>query len=855
MKPVPLRILLIIMLLVVCQLVAAQPARIDSIQRLIKREGDTKRKVELINSLSFLFFNDDIERAGKSTEQAVELAQKIGDAPGEGWALAYRGLYYFFSGDLTSARSYLNRSFSSAETRKDYNLLAYSLTQLGNVYRDKGVFDSAFLYYRKAVQANLQMPDPYYASVIKMNIGRCYLIIGEPDSALLVVKEALKIREKLAEPVRLADALILMGNCYLGREKFSEAAHYYEEALHMAPGDASVYSDCLQNMGEVNFRRGDFQRALEDWSKVLAYHRQSRYKYALASLLFRMGKVFNQQGYFDLSIDYLTNALKIAEKASYRYLTGQIIYEQAWVYYRSRNFDLALAKRHEAENIFRLTKSKAEIAGSWDLRGLIERRLKRFDSALYYHEKSLVERRRLGNKADIDASLFNIGEFYLATSKFETALPYYFKSLKMDIELGDNYGKSLSYNRIGNVYTHLRQFDSAKIYLENSMKLAVPNSANEVFRDNYLDFASYYEAIGKPNEAIRYYKDFNKLTDSIFNKQTAQSLAAYRILYEVERNEQQIELLNKDNLLSKAQVQRQQAVLYSVIGGAIVLLVLTGFYFRFSRKLFKLNKEISEQKEEIQAQAEELTESNQTISGINEKLEERIEARTSELKQAFKELDTFFYRSSHDFRRPLTTFMGLAEVARVLVKDPTALELFEKVNENAMNLDKMLRKLQSVSDVDMQTLIYKEVAVKELFEIELDELKSELDNKKIRTVISVKLNSPFYSYGALIKIIIQNLLENAIAFCSTAAPVINLSAYDKGGQVVIEVSDNGLGIEPEYKERVFDMYFRANEHSKGNGLGLYIVKKTAQKLNGRVELDSAVGKGTTVRVFFPQRID
>ncbi len=106
--------------------------------------------------------------------------------------------------------------------------------------------------------------------------------------------------------------------------------------------------------------------------------------------------------------------------------------------------------------------------------------------------------------------------------------------------------------------------------------------------------------------------------------------------------------------------------------------------------LHNLNREIHEQKEEIEAQSEELIESNETISRVNARLEEKVEARTTELKQAYTELDTFFYRSSHDFRRPLTTFMGLAEVAKITVKDNVALELFEKINETARNLDKML---------------------------------------------------------------------------------------------------------------------------------------------------------------------
>ncbi len=105
---------------------------------------------------------------------------------------------------------------------------------------------------------------------------------------------------------------------------------------------------------------------------------------------------------------------------------------------------------------------------------------------------------RLGNKVDVDAGLFNIGEFYLTIEKFQIALPYYLKCLKMDTELGDNYGKSLDYNRIGNIYIHLARYDSAKIYLEQSMKLAIPTSSKEIFRTNYLDFAAYYEKIGKP---------------------------------------------------------------------------------------------------------------------------------------------------------------------------------------------------------------------------------------------------------------------------------------------------------------------------------------------------------------------
>src|SRR6185503_13889040 len=113
----------------------------------------------------------------------------------------------------------------------------------------------------------------------------------------------------------------------------------------------------------------------------------------------------------------------------------------------------------------------------------------------------------------------------------------------------------------------------------------------------------YFERIGKPTEAIKYYKLYNQFTDSLFSKQTAQSLASYRALYDVERNTQKIELLSKDNELNKARVQRQQIVLYAIGGGSLILLVLAGSYYQFYRSLKKLNYNLAERSELVHAQS------------------------------------------------------------------------------------------------------------------------------------------------------------------------------------------------------------------------------------------------------------
>jgi signal transduction histidine kinase len=874
------RLLLVFIVISFAKNTFGQLAQIDSLQLLIAGEGETKRKVELLNQLSFNLFGYDIEQAGNTTQSAIVLAQKIDDRKGEGWAKAYRGVYFLFGGNLQEAKFFATNSFQIGQRIQDSNLQAYSLNQLGNVFRDRGVFDSAFYFYRLAGKVPAER---FYTSIVHMNKARCFLILNKPDSALTEVNEVIRLRNPINGNKAMPDVWLLLAHCYRQKSDLQKAEVYYGLVLKSSSKSSLNYSAYLSGMGEVYFVRGDFQKALANWTQVLGFHRRLNYRYEVASLLSRMGEAFVTQGYYDLANEYLLRGLDISERASYQYLRGSILHQLTWVNFRTKSYQLALQNSQQAEKIFFKVNTQLALAACWDLRGLIYRQLKKYDSSLFYHNKGLTSRMEIGNKVEISAGLFNKGEFYLLTGQLEQARPFYYKSLAIDESFGDDYGRSLNYNRIGNIYLQQGVLDSAKIYLDKSEALAVPTSAMEVMRDNYRDLAAYMVKVGKPLEAINYYKLNEQLSDSLFNKRTAESLSSYRTLYDVERSENEIELLNKNVQINKEQVQKQRAILIAVLVVVLILAALAISYFRFNRKLkkfnfvlaekneeiqvqseelveanevlSKLNREINEQREEIQAQAEELTESNQTISGINQTLEQRIDTRTAELKKAYKELDTFFYRSSHDFRRPLTTFMGLAEVAKITIKDTNALELFDKVNETARNLDKMLMKLQSISDLGVQELLYREVFVKELMKIGLDSFKQELHLKGVMFDIDVDPTLSFYSYPALIKIIFDNLIENAISFRKEVGAHLILRAYQSGDGVIVEFEDNGQGIEEAYLGQVFDMYFRGNEQSKGNGLGLYIVQKTVGKLKGQVSISSKIGIGTKVTIFFPRQVE
>jgi tetratricopeptide (TPR) repeat protein len=394
----------------------------------------------LLNDLSFWYFDVDVAKADASTQQALEIAGKIGDKKGLGWAHAYRGVYFFLSGILPPANAEFNQSIAISKSIGENNLQTYSLTQLGNSFRDKGVYDSAILFYKRAWESSLSNQDHKYQAVLKKNLVRYYLIRSQPDSAMVEAQKALQLTEQLRDPILMADVWMLLGNCYRAANNFVEAERYYRMTESVTRYDAVIKVEYLQNIGEIFFRRGDFQQSIKNWQQALNSSREYQYKYGLAELLFRMGNVFEEQGYYDLGTEYLAQALNIAEKSSYQYLIGKIAHEQCWIYYRTRNFELAFASYQRAMNMFKIVHADLDLAATWDLRGLLERNLGHYDSSLYYHTISLEGRNKFNNKVEVSASFFNIGEYYLTRKDYNQALGYYFKSLKIDLSIGENYG-------------------------------------------------------------------------------------------------------------------------------------------------------------------------------------------------------------------------------------------------------------------------------------------------------------------------------------------------------------------------------------------------------------------------------
>lgn len=284
-----------------------------------------------------------------------------------------------------------------------------------------------------------------------------------------------------------------------------------------------------------------------------------------------------------------------------------------------------------------------------------------------------------------------------------------------------------------------------------------------------------------------------------------------------------------------------------------------------SKELETQNEELAQQNEEIGAQRDliettnaelvvrtnELNEVMDEVFRINLNLEEIVEKRTEEVNVLNKELDLFMYRSSHDFRGPMMTLKGITQVAHLLENTEDQTVLWNKVQTTVDKVDQMLNKFVMISEINYS----EELEVLPLSET-IDEIVSKYAIKlqafTLEKEITVKKYPQNDQRNKLIGIIIENTLENAIQYVgSQNNKSISLKIKEEKQFLSIQIKDNGMGIPKDLLPKVKDMYYRGNENSTGNGLGLHVAQLAAKKLNGDLKVESKISEYTLIKVEFP----
>ena len=247
------------------------------------------------------------------------------------------------------------------------------------------------------------------------------------------------------------------------------------------------------------------------------------------------------------------------------------------------------------------------------------------------------------------------------------------------------------------------------------------------------------------------------------------------------------------------------------------------------------------------------------IRRLNEALEQRVKARTTELELANRELEAFAYSVSHDLKAPLRAIQGfsrmlLGEHAARL--DEEGLRMFNVIVDNTQTMARLIDDLLALSRLGRQQIRKSPVNLAVMARQVFEQLQVQEPDRDLRLVVHDL--PPAWGDHSLLKQVMMNLLGNAIKYTrakKTAA--IEVDGYTEGRETIYCVKDNGVGFDERYAHKLFGVFQRLHGGSEyeGTGVGLAIVQRIIHRHGGRVWAEGKVGEGATFYFSLPKKKD
>ena len=238
---------------------------------------------------------------------------------------------------------------------------------------------------------------------------------------------------------------------------------------------------------------------------------------------------------------------------------------------------------------------------------------------------------------------------------------------------------------------------------------------------------------------------------------------------------------------------------------------------------------------------EEISQKVQELNDKNAELERYIESNM--------QLENFAYIASHDLRQPLLTTMGFASQLEKRYSsqlDETGRMFLHHILQATNNMNDLIQDLLIYSRVHTDPLPFKEVIIEQIIAEVLEELGHTIEASQAHVEVGYLPGRISGNY-TMLKQLFQNLIANAIKFKQPQQPpVIQIHAQEEGNYWHFEVSDNGIGIDPSYHEKIFLLFRRLHNKQRfeGSGMGLAICKKIVEKHQGRIWVESTPGQGS-----------
>lgn len=555
-----------------------------------------------------------------------------------------------------------------------------------------------------------------------------------------------------------------------------------------------------------------------------------------AKIGFSKGRILSQRlyglyndlsGNYDSAIQYYLKTLEASRQDHLTEYEISALSDLAIAYSEIKQPEKALEVYREC---LQLTENRGEVSGmisGYSNIGAIFNMLSEPDSALIYLQKANQLSHQYHHTESLPFINNNTGNVYFKKKEFKKAIEYF--RLNKTVHEAENSQADLwiDYLNMGDCFIELGNYDSARAYVQESLDIAILLASKSKEADSYALMAKFYERTAQYKKALDFQKKWYQLDTALVNESSGRTIAELQEKFHASDRERQNQLLMAE--VGKQKIRN--TYLSFLAGGVIVIgLLVAAFlvvYRRANRKLKEVNLVIGKQKEKLALLNQE---KNSLISIV-----------------------------SHDLSSPFASIAMWSQLLRNSENlDSDQQMALEKIQDSARNGERLI---QRILEIEREGTPIKPLEIEETNLSALIAYVTALFQPKAAAK-QIVLEGPDPDAGIfiltdqdMVRRIVENLVSNAIKFTAVGKHVW-VRLKDEGQQTVLEVADQGPGIPAEEQHLLFVKYAQLSSKPTAGeistGLGLSIVKRLVNELNGSVSCSSEEGKGTIFRVIFPK---
>jgi len=620
---------------------------------------------------------------------------------------------------------------------------------------------------------------------------------------------SLRMAKDMVGASSIFDSLITASTRF-GSPRMASSAHYYK--------------------GRIMEDGGQYNDAILEYEESIKQSEKTRLKKNLGASTKSLGIVFRELGLYGKASEYYVKALgHYMEKDDLKgvatiYNSMAILAASNTQYPKALRYLNKALKYGESSNGGRSIRINVVNNQAVCYLGM-----EYFDSAKTILLGNMQLAREQKNSIEYGKAVNNLAIAHKGLGNYDLAIKYYHKSLRQ--KSISKQEKHIPYTKIGLGHAHLLagNLDSASFYFERFSQ-AVTHKTSLKFKQEYFErMVDYYKATKQFEKALEA-KDSLQATFQLINSRQRKDLQSnYESLFNLKasslENEQlknRIEEEENESAMAEELAQTRLYLLFVTIGILSIVLILVVIVWIKSSSLRKANEQ---------------------LAVIND----RLESSLSDNKEIISIV-------AHDLKSPLGQISGLLELMRdsenLDDEQRGYMKVIDKVLENS---NRLIHNLMLAHQEEAVPLNITEFSLKNLIEETVVKFGGQASNKAIRLDIDMAHDISLSSDRDLVQRVVDNLLSNAIKFSPLEETVvIGLQNGEPGPK--IRITDHGPGISESDKKLLFRRFQKLKNAPTGgessSGLGLYITKSIADRLNAKIEIESTVGEGSTFVVSF-----